>query len=391
MRLTSALLLSTAVACSHESVSPTPGRLRLELVDDFNFRTGAPMVEIEPPEFGGISGLAFASDENELWALSDARLDCRFYTLGLIIDGGDVTLTPRRVHFLRNEDGTSLEPHVMDPEGIARSSNGAIYISTEGDTGEVPGIDPGLFLFGPDGTMIRAVPVPLKFLPVREGEAPRGVRENLAFEGLALSPDGKRLFVATEQALLQDDEVTTPANGSRSRIIEYAIEENGIRPARELVYELDPVAKPDDFGPGLGENGLVELVVTDSQKLLALERSFFVESGGTDDPKSHQSIRIYAVDLAGASDVSGVESLRQMPEARPVEKALVLDLKDVVSELDPEFPSLDNFEGMCLGPRLSSGTRTLILASDNNFRRRQRTAFLVFEMLEEIPRQDQFP
>ena len=387
MRLASALLLSTAFACSHEPASSRTNPLRLELLDDFNFRTGAPIVEIEPPEFGGISGLAFASEKNELLALSDARVDCRFYTLDLITGRGDVKVIPRSVSFLRNEDGTSFEPHVMDPEGIARAPDGTLYISTEGDVGEVPEVHPGLFLFGPDGIMIRKIPVPLKFLPAGEGEAPRGVRENLAFEGLALSPDGTRLFVATEQALLQDDEITTPANGSRTRIIEYAIGEYEIRPVRELVYELDPVAKPDNFGPGVGENGLVELVVSDDQKLLALERSFFVESVGPNNPRSHQRIRIYSISLGQASDVSGARSLRQVPEARPVEKVLVLDLKDVVSELEPEFPSLDNFEGMCWGPGLASGSGTLILVSDNNFRQKQRTAFLVFEVLDAVPRQ----
>jgi 3-phytase len=67
---------------------------------------------------------------------------------------------------------------------------------------------------------------------------------------------------------------------------------------------------------------------------------------------------------------------------RPVQKELVLDLEDIVGELNPEFPTLDNFEGMCFGPRLPNGNRTLILVSDNNFRARQRTAFLVFEIVE---------
>jgi hypothetical protein len=60
----------------------------------------------------------------------------------------------------------------------------------------------------------------------------------------------------------------------------------------------------------------------------------------------------------------------------------VLDLEDIVGKLDPEFPTLDNFEGMGFGPTLPNGNPTLIIVSDNNFRDRQRTVFLAFEIAE---------
>ena len=56
-------------------------------------------------------------------------------------------------------------------------------------------------------------------------------------------------------------------------------------------------------------------------------------------------------------------------------KALVLDLDDVAGD---EGLTLDNIEGMTLGPRLPDGSRALLLVSDNNFTPGQVSQFLLF-------------
>jgi len=66
----------------------------------------------------------------------------------------------------------------------------------------------------------------------------------------------------------------------------------------------------------------------------------------------------------------------------PIRKSLVLDLGGIVDRLDPAFPRLDNFEGICLGPRLEDGARSILLVSDNNFQAAQRTVFLLFRLVE---------
>jgi hypothetical protein len=284
------------------------------------------------------------------------------------------------VTFLESGDRDDLALGYLDAEGLALSADGSLLISSEGYADE--GVAPGLFVFEREGKLIRKIPVPEKFSPVEEEGTVRGVRHNKAFESLALSPDGARLFAATEAALVQDGAATSPEHSSRSRIIEYSVEGDDVRPIHEYAYDVDPVGKPEDFGPGDGANGLVELLALDRKTLLALERSFFVEASGDAMPRTHQQIRIYRVSLEGATDVSDIRALVDAPEVRLAEKELVFDLADIVDRLSPEFPSLDNFEGMCLGPGLPNGGRTLILVSDNNFVERQRTAFLVFELIE---------
>jgi hypothetical protein len=374
------LTLPFVAACSPGVTRPPVREIELRFVGDYNIPTRTPLSRVEPPEFGGISSIHYDEATEKLLALSDARSDYRYYTLEIDLGGDSIDFRPVGVTFLESGDQDAMELHYLDPEGIASSPDGALFIASEGFADS--GVEPGLFMFGREGRLIQEIPIPEKFLPVEEEATARGVRHNKAFESLTLSPDGARLFLATEAALIQDGIPTSPELPSRSRIIAYSVEGDDLRPAHEYAYDVDPVGKPGDFGPGVGANGLVELLALDRKTLLALERSFFVEESGSPTPRSYQRIRIYRVSLEGATDVVDVPSLLDAPEVRPAGKALVLDLEDIVDRLDPKFPLLDNFEGMCFGPRLPNGGRTLILVSDNNFRDNQRTAFLVFELIE---------
>lgn len=66
--------------------------------------------------------------------------------------------------------------------------------------------------------------------------------------------------------------------------------------------------------------------------------------------------------------------------ARAVTKTLVLDLADIAHELRPSLARLDNFEAMAWGPTLPDGSRTLLLASDDNFSPTQQNAFVLLRV-----------
>ena len=60
----------------------------------------------------------------------------------------------------------------------------------------------------------------------------------------------------------------------------------------------------------------------------------------------------------------------------------VLDLDAIRQRLEPGHQRLDNFEGMALGPRLSTGERSVLMVSDDNFSQTQRTVFFAFAIEE---------
>ncbi len=339
-------------------------------------------IDGQPVPLGGLSGVTYDAANQRFLAISDDRSQngsARFYTFTL-----DPT-QPNSVNFtnvtaLRDAQGKTFALNSLDPEGIAVTNQGTIFVSSEGEVNPGSGrvTDPFIKEFNlTTGQEIRSLPIPAKFRPVvadtngngqvDAGDTQKsGVRNNLAFESLTISPNQKNLYTATEEALFQDG-ATASDTGTRSRIIRYDLTTG--QPAQEFIYVTDPIAQPANPVDGAKNNGLVDLLAIDNQgTLLALERSFSVGSGNT--------IKIYQVTLPGATDVRSIAALgslspEQLAQLQPAQKKLLLNLDDL--KLDK---GLDNIEGLTFGPPLADGRRSIVLVSDNNFSDRQFTQIL---------------
>lgn len=313
-------------------------------------------------EVGGLSGLAYDAARDLYYVISDDKGDDggppRFYTLAIDVgdgslDDGDVTFVD--VTFLR-ERGKQLFPvGAADAESIVLPRPGQLFISTEGDMGVEPPIDPFINRFNLPGRQNRALPIPEKFLA---GGA-NSVRDNLAFESLTALPDGRTLYAATENALVADGPVSSLTETSPARVLELGLAP--VAPGQEFVYVVEPIPQAPVPPNSFADNGLVELEALDSHgTFLAMERSFAVGVGNT--------IRLFETSTAGATDVSGLEVLNGAYE--PMSKRLVADLETDL-DIDP-----DNVEGMRFGPMLPDGRHLLILVSDNNFNPSQTTQII---------------
>ena len=84
-----------------------------------------------------------------------------------------------------------------------------------------------------DGTYVADLPVPVDFNP--NAERTRGVRQNLGFESAGVAPNGRFLYTATENALVQDGPAATRR---RQPVADPALPAE-VRPARP------PVGLPD--------------------------------------------------------------------------------------------------------------------------------------------------
>ena len=95
---------------------------------------------------------------------------------------------------------------------------------------------------------------------------------------------------------------------------------------------------------------------------------------------SSDLIFLFQISLNNATDIHNLDSITKVDtsEIKPVEKKLLLDLRN----LDV---SLDNIEGLTLGAKLPSGEQSLILISDNNFTNFQQTQILAFKLKPESP------
>ncbi|OKH27390.1 phytase [Chroogloeocystis siderophila] len=332
----------------------------LDFIGEVTFDTG---LTFQETEVGGLSGIVYDPAKNLFYSISDDRSSinpARFYTLE--IDLTDGKLQPGDIKFqnvitLLNENGQLFAENSLDPEGITLTHQGTLFISSEGDTNQL--IPPFVNQFSIRGKQFQALPVPSKYLPTRNQTS--GIRNNLAFESLTITPNNKYLYTATENALIQDGSTADLENGSPSRILQYNLFTG--KPQREFLYVTDPVAA-ESVPPGeFQTNGLVDLLAIDNNgTLLALERSFSTGVGNT--------IKLYEVQTQNALDIRSIPSVDGL-EIAPVQKRLLLDFAEL------ETP-LDNIEGVSFGPQLPDGRQSLVVVSDNNFSDTQFTQFLAF-------------
>ena len=375
--VTLALLTLMPAACASRKNTrgiPLPATATLTLAGQFSIPPEQRFPAAIGLPFGGISGLVSSptlAADRQLFGISDAQRGGRIYRFSL--DGMDAAFRVTTEEAIALESVTADIP--ADFEALGLLPNGNFLVASEG-TGREPRRPPAIAEYGHHGEFLRNLPVRDRYVPEPTGPVTRGARGNAGFESLALAPGGGFFFTAVETALIQDGAPADFERGTRTRLLEYVERHGRFEPAREFVYEIEKLERPS-FAPGVFFiNGLVELLVIDRTTLLALERGY-VESAA--DPGAGMNyIRLYRVSLAGATDVSRLESIKDRAEVVPVQKTLLLDLSKTPG-LDRELaPSLDNFEGMTFGPRLADGRPTLILVSDDNFSARQRTWFLAF-------------
>ena len=187
-----------------------------------------------------------------------------------------------------------------------------------------------------------------------------GRQSNRGMEGLAISPDGSKLYGLMQNALLQDGALDDEQEriSTSARLIEVDLTSGAFR---EFLYPLDSAK--------LGTN---EIVAINDHEFLVIERDGKKAASATVK-------RIYRIDIAGATDIRALPSLPStgVPEGVvPVAKSLFIDLLDPAYGLAANIP--EKIEGLAFGPDLAGGHHTLVITSDNDFQADQGSQFFVF-------------
>lgn len=286
-----------------------------------------------------LSSLAWSDKRGTLFAISDEALWI-------------VSLTPSRdwEHWCFGSVIPVSVPALSDTEGLALTSSGFLVASENG---------PRVVELDEKGKLIRERVLPAHF---------KRAHHNRSLESVALSPSGRMLATANEEALEGDGPAANAEHGSVVRVFTTDLVTGA---KRESAYRTDPV-----FASGAdGENGLVDLAFIDDQHLLVLERAYVPEVGN--------AVRLYRTTLGSSPDVLGTSELPSDVETMP--KELLVDLASLDDSSFPETNEpqptrlLENYEGMALGPATSEGSHLLFLVSDDNGRTAQFARLLVLE------------
>jgi len=240
----------------------------------------------------------------------------------------------------------------LDTEGLVRLKNGEFWVAEE--------YSPSILRIDPSGKVVKrylpqSLELPGADYPIVEAlPAVYGKRKiNRGFEGLALSPDERTLFIILQSPLLNPDTATgNPSRMCRILVFDIATE----KVTAEYVYRLEAVGDFDlTANRPATEMKLSAAIGLSADSLLVLERTDW-------------AAKIYRVELPQATNILGSKwddsailptlEASNNPAAIGVEvlpKSLVIDLQEI-----PGIP--DKIEGIAL-----VNPTTLVIANDNDF------------------------
>lgn len=221
-----------------------------------------------------------------------------------------------------------------DNEGIAYA-NGLLYVSAEGDQ--------SIREYALDGQAtgrIFAVPAEMG----REA-----IEGNAGFEPLTYHVASSKFWTTTELPLKKD--------GRESRLHRLQRFNADFQPDACFFYKMDePAKKPEEAASARAYvYGIPALAALDDGRLLVLEREVYVPHGGLKETtaKTFCKVKLYLVNPVGNT---GDILPKQLLYAFETGASLTIAGVDM---------TLANYEGMCLGPRLSDGKRCLLLIADS--------------------------
>ncbi len=194
---------------------------------------------------------------------------------------------------------------------------------------------------------------------------------NRGFESLTISGDGLTMWTCTEEALTIDGDISAQGSGTLVRLVKFS--RTTVKEPFELAamypYLTDGWHNPYGLeasgaahGSGSGRRGVAALTALPDGSLLVLERECSSDTAGNGLMAKLGAEFYYSIyrvsDFESATDVKGSGydvGLASVPAIR-VDKTRVI--------ADFTCP-MQNYEGMCLGPRLSNGKATILMVTDS--------------------------
>ena len=272
----------------------------------------SPVGEFRRPRFPEeLSGITYVEGD-QYYAVCDDGSGVWHMEIGLDRNTGIVTncVTERNVRVGEDTEGIAWNPKER-----------TVFVADE-KTQAIHEVDPAT------GKIVADVSLPSYH---------RSRRRNRGYESLTLSPDGEFLWTANEEALSGDGDPATANEGTTVRLTRFRRSGKAWAFDGEWAYLTDTI---DGERTKRMRSGVSDLCALEDGTLIVLERELSRKGVAP-----AYRVRLYAVRPrpSAAFDVE-----------RPVAKKLLFGA-DTGSA---------NYEGVCLGPKLKNGDRTLVMVSD---------------------------
>ncbi|HEY1506308.1 MAG TPA: esterase-like activity of phytase family protein [Stellaceae bacterium] len=225
----------------------------------------------------------------------------------------------------------------LDNEGIVVPGDGTMWVSDE--------YGPYVYHYTLDGTMLGAIRPPDAFIPMRldpntgkpvenfsansppigqtynTGNPVSGRQNNQGFEGLAMSPDGSKLFILLQSAAIQDLDATSATTikhtRGNTRLLAYDIRGFAPRLVGEYAVQL-----PQFHDPATAANSGLNLTAAQSEMHALNDHQFLVlarDSGnGFSDGDANSTSLYRSIDLIDISHATNFANTKFDNPANPI-------------------------------------------------------------------------
>lgn len=221
--------------------------------------------------------------------------------------------------------GTSSGSSCRDPEGIVYvPSSNSLFVSGESDQSileyDMDGVATGRKLAIPQD-MVKSM-----------------IQSNMGFESLAYNANTGLFWTTTEASLKKDKDYLSEKSRKLMRLQSF---KSNLKAGDRFLYLMDaPAATSSTYTSYV--HGISDMLALDDGRLVIMERELFVY---TSSLQAWSKTKLYVVDPV--NDKGGILS------------------KSLLTSFDTSLLALANYEGMCLGPSLSSGRSTILLVNDS--------------------------
>jgi len=314
---------------------------------------------------GGLSSIDYA--QGKYYAICDDKnKPVRFYELALDYDlGGFYNV------LINKQININSKTKEVDPEALRFDSvTGHFIWTSEGSIRR--GVSPAIFEINKNGDFVKEIPIASQFQAQKGKE--KGPRQNGTFECLSMTKDSDFIWIGMELPLREDGEEPSLKKGKYPVRIS-KINKNTGEIVFQFVYELDAIPKDSKPAGKFRVNGMPEILALGNKQFLVIERAY---ASGYDD--GGNTVKIFKVNAQNATDIKAIATLKSANYSAST-KALLLDFETIRPKLTNGI--VDNIEGITFGKKLANGHQSLIVISDDNFRKfsPQLSQIIVFEVI----------
>lgn len=236
-------------------------------------------------------------------------------------DPADGTITEKGILLPAPRNGTGAGKVSIDAESLQFTRDGHFYIGDE--------YAAHVYYFDAKGRLQGVIVPPDAIVPRTDGHIDfgslnppqTGRRNNQGVEGMSLSPDGTRLFVALQSALIQDSAHGDAAGRINTRVLVYDVSHDPV-PARPIGHYVMQLPAYNDRGDGKAANKTAaqsEIRTLNEHQFLMLSRDGNGLGTDNDKPIVYKSVLLVdtldATNLVGSAYETGVTSVLRRPDS----------------------------------------------------------------------------